>query len=281
MRSPLSLLFRVSRFRFWLYLGGTYLVGYAAGASELRDLASPLFAWYLIFFLVPANLLLYGVNDLFDTDTDSQNPKKQLREHRVSGEERRVVAIGVAICAGLLIALVVLASSAFERVMLAAFLALSIGYSVPPLRFKARALLDSCSNVLYALPGFLGYYQASGSLPVAPAVIAAWCWTAAMHLFSAVPDIESDRRVGLQTTATMLGPHGSLIACSILWTTAAVILIASGTLWPWSLGSIVYPAIPLALVSAPPCVVERAYWRFPLINGLVGGLAFLLVVPKG
>jgi len=263
-----------------LYLGGTYLVGYAAGASSLGQLASVSFGGHLLFFLVPANLLLYGLNDLFDADTDAANPKKEDKEHRVVAEERRIVAIGVTACTGLLVLLIAVASSTFERFMLLAFLALSVGYSVPPLRFKARPLLDSASNVLYALPGFLAYYQASGKMPSVNALVAAWCWTAAMHLFSAVPDIESDKRVRITTSAVLLGWRGSLISCCVLWAVAAAALLASGALWPWSLLGVVYPSIPLGLLFGSPSSVERVYWRFPVINGVVGGIGFFLAVPK-
>lgn len=36
-----------------------------------------LFFLYLLYFLFPANLLVYGVNDIADEDTDILNAKKQ------------------------------------------------------------------------------------------------------------------------------------------------------------------------------------------------------------
>ena len=35
-----------------------------------------LFRSFVVYFLIPANILIYGINDIFDYDTDKLNPKK-------------------------------------------------------------------------------------------------------------------------------------------------------------------------------------------------------------
>ena len=66
-------LLRVSRPRFWMYLLGPYMV--ALAATSLRP---PVEVWLLgLYLTLPANLLIYGVNDLFDAETDRLNPKKR------------------------------------------------------------------------------------------------------------------------------------------------------------------------------------------------------------
>ena len=66
-------LLRVSRPRFWMYLLGPFMI--ALAATSLRP---PVEVWLLgLYLTLPANLLIYGVNDLFDVETDRLNPKKQ------------------------------------------------------------------------------------------------------------------------------------------------------------------------------------------------------------
>ena len=266
----------LSRPRFWLYLGGTYLIGFAAGASRREDFLSPDFWLFLLYFMLPANLLLYGINDLCDRDTDRSNPKKGAEEHLLAANEEGATRTGVvlALVAGL--ALMTLLASGTQRMLLAAFLLLSFAYSAPPLRLKARPFLDSLSNLLYALPAFLGYHQSAGHLPSTPVVLAGLLWTASMHLFSAVPDIRSDRDARLSTTATVLGQPGALLLCAVLWLACLVILVSNRILWPWSALAGVYVLIP-AYVIARPTALRRVYWLFPTINGLGGMLTFFVI----
>lgn len=274
-----ALFWLVSRPRFWLYLAGPYAVGFAAGASTLSDLLGSSFWAHLLYFLVPANLFLYGVNDLADADTDRLNPKKDSREHRLGAGERGDLAIAVGVCAAAGVVLALAAPSGAHRALMLAFLGLGALYSVPPARLKSRPFLDSASNVLYAVPGFLGYVQSAGALPPAAALLGAASWTAAMHLFSAVPDIAADHEAGIRTTAVALGARRSLLLCAALWVLALVclVILLPGRAIAW-LGW-VYPAICLALLPDPR-PVERVYWAFPALNAAAGGLLFALAAAR-
>ncbi|MBC7111854.1 MAG: prenyltransferase, partial [Methanothermobacter sp.] len=72
----MGFLFRISRFRFWIYTGGTYVIGYTLAASGFADFLSPAYYLYLIYFFFPASIFIYGVNDWWDEETDILNPKK-------------------------------------------------------------------------------------------------------------------------------------------------------------------------------------------------------------
>src|SRR5215210_3559286 len=121
-------IFKISRPRFWLYLFGTYLVGLAAGAASTSDfirLDSILFG---IYFLLPANLLVYGINDIFDFETYRLNPKKEEYEMLVRPESHKLLAIWTLVLnLPFLIAAFFVAHAALMP--LAAFLILSIFYS--------------------------------------------------------------------------------------------------------------------------------------------------------
>ena len=71
-------LLSISRPRFWHYLIGPRLIGYTASLSHLGDFGQQRWFWvFLVYFSFPANLLVYGVNDISDGDTDQHNPKKK------------------------------------------------------------------------------------------------------------------------------------------------------------------------------------------------------------
>lgn len=155
------------------------------------------------------------------------------------------------------------------RILLGAFLLLSFFYSAPPLRFKARPLIDSISNILYIVPGVIAYVHVNHALPPTNIIIAVSLWTWAMHLFSAIPDIEPDAQAGIKTTAVVLGKRGSLLLCAFYWGIGAYALNTSGI--HRGIGAM-YASIPLALLmlGSKKTLIEKVYWKFPLFNALVG-----------
>ena len=266
-------LYDVSRPRFWIYLAGTYAVGFAFGIDSQFDFYTVEFFIYLLYFTFPANLFLYGVNDFFDVDTDEDNPKKGEEEYFARGDERKTLLYAVLAVAVLSAALFIFQDPVMKG-LFTAFLALSIMYSTPPIRFKARPGFDSLSNILYGMPGFLGYYQASGDLPSLMIVVAVALWTAAMHLYSSIPDINFDKEAGLRTTSVLLGKEKSLFLCLLLWSLSAVIVgwydIILGFL------GVVYPILVLLLLSGKIIKIDvsRFYWYFPYINTAIGFILF-------
>jgi len=259
-------LLRLSRPRFWLYLAGPAAVGAVYAADGTADLVAPLAVGLFAYFLVPANVFLYGVNDVFDADIDTENPKKEDREVRYRGS--RGVLVAVVASGALGAAFFPLLPPAGGAAMVA-FLALAVEYSAPPLRFKTTPLLDSLSNGLYILPGVVAYAAIAGAVPPALAVAGGWLWTMAMHTFSAIPDIEPDRRAGIETTATVLGESRTYAYCAVVWALSAIVF---GLLDP-RLGALiaVYPLF-TAWVARSSVAVDRAYWWFPVLNTVVGAL---------
>jgi 4-hydroxybenzoate polyprenyltransferase len=260
----LAYLATLSRPRFWFYLAGPVVVGVAYAASDVPALFGAVPLALFAYFLVPANVYLYGVNDVFDRDVDEANPKKEGREARFSGGAWVVAVVAVA---GLGLLPVAALAPAVAWPYLAGYAVLATEYSAPPLRFKTTPLLDSLSNGLYVLPGAAAYAAVSGSHPPAFALAGAWLWTMAMHTFSAIPDIEPDREAGIRTTATWLGERRTYAYCFAVWTAAA----AAFALVDYRLGAAlaVYPVF-VAWVAASDVAVDRAYWWFPYLNTLVG-----------
>jgi len=282
-REYLGLAYRVSRPRFWFYLLGPYTVGCIWGADGYLDLLKPWFFAYFLFFMFPANVLLYGVNDLWDQDTDELNPKKEGKEHRVKPGERGALRRLVWAAGGLGLLLTVFQRGMVERMILLGFILLSYYYSAEPIRFKQRPFVDSASNILYALPGVFSYYLTSGTLPPTPVLVAAFMHTFSMHLFSAVPDIAYDTETGIRTTAVVLGRRLSLALCLVLWSGLAAYTLQLGSGNPLSLLPLTYPLMTVALIVLDKAV-DSVYWSYPYINVGFGCLLFLskaVVTPWG
>ncbi|MFC4439046.1 MULTISPECIES: prenyltransferase [Natrialbaceae] len=263
---PLRYLLTLSRPRFWLYLAGPVLVGVAYAATSVGDLFAPAVLALFGYFLLPANVFLYGVNDIFDREIDAANPKKDEREARYRGQ--RSVPLAVAVSGALGLAVLPLVSTA-ARGWIAGFLVLGAAYSAPPIRFKTTPPLDSVSNGLYIMPGAAAYAAVAGSQPPALAVLGGWLWAMGMHTFSAIPDIRPDRETGIRTTATVLGERRTYAYCGACWLAGA---LAFGAL-DYRLGALmaVYPAL-VGTIALFPVAVDRAYWWFPAINTVVGAV---------
>ncbi|MGQ4555223.1 prenyltransferase [Halobellus sp. GM3] len=269
MSGRLRYLLRLSRPRFWFYLAGPVVVGVAYGSQTVGDLFTAASVGLFAYFLLPANVFLYGVNDVFDADIDTENPKKDGRETRWRGDP----AVAVAVAAAALVGAGAFAlSPPLAWPYLAGFFALGFQYSAPPLRFKTTPVLDSLSNGLYVLPGAAAYAAVAGAHPPIAALAGAWLWTMGMHTFSAIPDIEPDRAAGIRTTATALGAERTLAYCFACWIAAA----AAFALLDARLGALlaVYPAMVFAVRFAD-IDVDRAYWWFPALNTVVGALLTL------
>ncbi len=254
----------LSRPRFWLYLAGPVVVGVAYGASSVDQLFTPVTIGLFAYFLLPANVFLYGINDVFDREIDAANPKKDQREARYAGQWYVPIAVALAVAL----------SAAFVPVLsfgalgwIGVFLLLGAAYSAPPARLKTTPVLDSLSNGLYIAPGAAAYVAVAGSQPPLLALVGAWAWAMGMHTFSAIPDIEPDRHAGIRTTATLLGERRTFVYCGGCWLASA---LAFGAVDP-RLGLLlgVYPLLIVGITTAQ-VAVDRAYWWFPAINTVVG-----------
>ncbi len=271
---------KVSRPRFWLYLAGPYLLGSVAFSTLERSLAEWVLLFYgFIFFLIPANIFLYGLNDFFDFDTDQFNKKKTDKESLLRGASNRILVSRLVGFSFILSLPLFYYLDFYGRVLLGLFLFLSFSYSAPPLRFKSKVIFDSLSNILYILPGLIAYMFTSQLFPSMQIILAGFLWAIAMHLFSAIPDIVPDKKAGIQTSAVFFGKEKSLFICSVLWSLVGVCLLPNMVFFFIGL---LYASIPLVLLirGASSYELEKTYWRFPYINGLLGFLTFIYMFYK-
>jgi 4-hydroxybenzoate polyprenyltransferase len=276
---PFSKLWKLSRPRFWIYVFGPFLVGLAAGARVSQDFLSTPILLFGLYFTLPANLLIYGVNDIFDYETDVLNSKKMNYETLVSPQERPFLWRAIAMTNLPFVALLPFAPRAALMAIIA-FLFFSFFYSAPPIRAKARPILDSAFNVLYIFPGVFAYFLIGGTAFSVQLFFAAMCWAMAMHAYSAVPDISSDRAANLPTVATLYGFRGTLVLCLTLYIASAIFSFSVLGAVVAGLGVLYAGLMLLSLRSKTESELLGVYKFFPLINTLSGMVLFFAVARK-
>jgi 4-hydroxybenzoate polyprenyltransferase len=273
-------LFHISRPVLWINTVGPATVG--------MWLAGDLFAWgalpILLWLTLPFNLLIYGVNDVFDQETDAKNPRKgSLEGARIDRTEVRPLVLGVILTNAPFLIYSLLFAPFPATAWMLLYTLLFLGYSVPPARFKARPYLDSLSNAAYAFP-LVFVPLALGEEPVWPAALGLMAWSAAKHTFDAVQDVDEDRRAGITTAAVRLGPGGVVFWSGALWTLATVCFALVSV--PVALvNAVIAGALLYALGQNPiPETGHRLYKysiAFPYVAGTFAGVQLVAALSLG
>lgn len=241
-----------------------------------------------IFFLVPYNLAMYGVNDVFDYESDLANPRKGGAEGaKLPPRLHRATLVSAAVLtAPFVVVLVILGA---QRPMSWAVLAVSLfavlAYSVRGLRFKEIPVLDSITSSTHFVTPAL-YALALAGTTITPAIVltmvAFFCWGMASHAFGAVQDIVPDRDAGIGSIATVFGAAATVRIAVVLWAVAGILMLFVP--WPANLAAIA--ALPYIISVAPYLNVDdahsgttnRAWRRFLAINYAVGFVVTLLLI---
>lgn len=242
-----------------------------------------------LFFLIPYNLLMYGINDVFDYESDLRNPRKGGAEGALLHPmlHRTVIAAGVVSSVIVGGAMVMLAGAAYPLswVVLTVSLFAVVAYSVSGLRFKERPVLDSItSSTHFVSPAVYGLAVAGATVNFGLiALLAAFfLWGMASHAFGAVQDIQPDRQAGIASIATALGASPTVRLAITFWTLAGLFMLV--TPWPGPLAAVL--AAPYILAVLPFWSVSdeqseranRGWKRFLWLNFFTGFLSTLLLI---
>jgi len=276
----LARLIHVSRPVLWVNTIGPTVIGVWLTGDLWRWDAVALLLWATL----PFNLLIYGVNDIFDQETDALNTRKGgLEGARIHRSETRAIVVGIVLTNVPFLVYFLVTMPLAALAWVAAYIVLFVFYSAPPLRFKARRFLDSLSNAAYAFP-LVFVPLALGESPVWAATLGLMAWSVAKHTYDAVQDIDEDRAVGIRTTAVYLGARGSVVWSGLWWALSTVgfalvswpVAIVNAGIAGWLL---------LALWrDATPATARRLYRYsivFPYVAGSVAGSHLVAAILLG
>ena len=103
-----------------------------------------------LFFLIPYNLAMYGINDVFDYESDLRNPRKGGAHGAVLDRRMHPITLWTAglACAPFLVLLVLVGSPA-SWLVLGLSMFFVVFYSAPPLRLKERPFADSVTSSIH------------------------------------------------------------------------------------------------------------------------------------
>jgi 4-hydroxybenzoate polyprenyltransferase len=198
----------VSRPIFWPIAPAAYLFGVSAGGGEIGVLA--IVQAFLL--SVPLGIFVFGINDLFDIESDGANPRRKgvLWGAKVQETDKRWIFFSSATVV-LLIILSALASMEPAHIIVTAlFLPFPVLYSAPPFRLKSRPVLDSLTNATYTYAPFAMGYSLSGGLGFLDInmILFAMVFSAA-HAIGTIMDLPGDSKAGIRTFASSLGPRAA------------------------------------------------------------------------
>lgn len=265
-------LLQVSRPVSWLNTAYPFAAGYLIFQQSIN----PVFIVGTMFFLIPYNLVMYGVNDVFDYESDIRNPRKGSMEGALAAKQfHKTILIGAGVSSIPLITWLVIVSDNNSRLVLLTVLFFVLAYSVPVLRFKERPFIDSFTSSMHFV-GPLIYALALSSFPSLawPYVIAFFLWGMASHAFGAVQDIVPDRSGKIASIATVLGAKKTVRLATLLYVLASALVIWQGGLAiAVGLSGLLYVVntVPYLSVSDRNSDQANAGWRrFIYLNFLTG-----------
>ena len=275
-------LVRASRPLSWINTAYPFAVAYLL---TVREIDAALIIGTL-FFLVPYNLALYGINDVFDYASDLTNPRKGGVEGALlpPRRHRTVLVASVTTCLPFVAALVLLGPPLSWAVLAISLFEL-VAYSAPPFRFKEVPVLDSLtSSVHFVSPAVYGLTLAqAGPTPETFAVLGAFLlWGMASHAFGAVQDVVPDRAGGISSIATAFGAARTVRCALGAWVVAGLLVATTG--WPGALaGLLVLPylalALPYARLRDEDSARANGGWRhFLWVNYAVGAAVTILLI---
>jgi 4-hydroxybenzoate polyprenyltransferase len=239
-----------------------------------------------IYFLIPYNLAMYGINDVFDYESDLRNPRKGGVEGAVLDRSlHRVTLIAVLVTNVPFVVALVLLGGPASWIVLAISLFAVVAYSAPVLRFKERPVLDSItSSTHFVSPAVYGLVLAGATfdLRLLALLAAYFLWGMASHAFGAVQDIVADREADIGSVATVLGARVTVRIAFVAYLLGGVLLLA--TEWPGPLAALLvlpYAALVGPYLGLSDADAERAnkgWRRFLGVNFVVGFLVTMLLI---
>lgn len=239
-----------------------------------------------IYYLIPYNLAMYGINDVFDYASDINNPRKGGIEGALLAPKYHRPMLWLAALTNIpFLVVLAIAGGPGSWPALAVSTFAVLAYSAPVLRFKERPFIDSAtSSTHFVSPAIVGLTAAGAHFTpeLWLILLAFFCWGMAAHAFGAVQDVVPDREADIGSIATVLGAAATVRVALALWALAGVLMLF--TPFPGPLAVIV--AIPYLANCAPYARISdadsgrtnRAWRRFIWLNYASGALVTMILI---
>ncbi len=269
----------VSRPVSWINTAYPFAAAYLlAGGSDYILLAVA-----SLFFLIPYNLLMYGINDIYDYESDILNPRKGgiegMREQR---ELHPLIAKAVVVTMIPFVVYLLMKGSLLANGILLVVLFFVIAYSIAKLRFKERPIIDSITSSIHFVGPAVYGLALVGFMPGAwPYIVAFFLWGMASHMFGAVQDIIPDRKGNIASIATFMGAKATVYFAGVLYILTAVILAFQP--FPYALLAVIGCMYLLNIISLYDITDQTSHrankpWRRFIWLNLVAGFCVTMMI---
>jgi 4-hydroxybenzoate polyprenyltransferase len=265
---------------------GTEAVIFSAAENALGPVDWLVLVVGALYFLIPYNLAMYGINDVFDYESDLHNPRKGGVEGALLDRSLHRTTLRAAVITNVpFLVFLVAVGSPLSWLVLAVSVFAVIAYSAPGLRFKERPFVDSItSSTHFVSPAVYGLVLAGAAFtPQLWALLGAFfLWGVASHAFGAVQDVLADREGGISSIATEIGARATVRLSVVAYLLAGVLLTI--TEWPGPLAALL--TLPYAISCAPwwnvtddrAEEVNRGWRRFLALNFVSGFVVTMLMI---
>lgn len=237
----------------------------------------PVFVVGTLYFLIPYNLMMYGVNDVYDYESDLRNPRKGGVEGALVPPRlhKKILAMVALTNIPFIIALFWLSPGPITQLLLVAIVGMALAYSVPHLRFKERPIVDSItSSFHFVSPMVYAMVIVGWRAEFIPYILAFAAWGMASHAFGAVQDIIADRKAHISSVATVFGAATTARLATSLYMLAVIVLCSQGGVALLvGITGLLYVAMTMPYINLKDKDAEKANggWRYFLkINQVAG-----------
>ena len=238
------------------------------------------------FFLIPYNLLMYGVNDVFDYESDLRNPRKGGIEGALLDPKYHAATLWISfLFAAPFVIYLALVGSFESNAWLALVIFSVIAYSIKGLRFKEIPFLDSITSAMHFVgPMWFGLSLAGAEVNRTILLVSGtfFLWGMASHAFGAVQDVKADREAKIGSVATVIGARATVYLALAMYLAAGLLALnLEGRFNQAAIAAIPYLIVVGRELSITDANCERANrgWKwFIYLNFIAGAIVSALII---
>ena len=227
---------------------------------------------------------MYGINDVFDYESDIKNPRKGGVEGMRESRALHPAIMKAVVITNVPFLLYLFAVGDWTaRLVLFLVVFSALAYSIKKMRFKEVPFLDSITSSFH----FVGPLIFALTLTGFPAgswvwITAFFLWGMASHAFGAVQDIIPDRAASIKSIATVMGARVTVWFSLILYANAAILATTQGLLYSGvALTGLAYVfniAPYLSVTDKKSASTNAAWRRFLWLNYISGAVVTVTII---
>ena len=260
---------------------------FAAGYFLVSQQVDALLIVGSLFFLIPYNLMMYGVNDVFDYESDLRNPRKGGIEGALLEPKYHLPTLLISLHLPVpFVWFLFVNGSELANLVLGIVLFSVLAYSIKYLRFKEIPFLDSITSAMHFVgPLIYGVILAGGEInnpTLLLIMVAFYLWGMASHAFGAVQDIRADREAGISSIGTFLGAKLTTRLAFALYLLAGILALFIGDRYSYAFLAVIPYLIVVGrelTITDETCELANRGWkRFIWLNFLAGAIISSLII---